>query len=60
MEKENLDKLATALNLAGYKIIQFQMEEYSTAEKPSAVGDEERRLTGTVSLRIRPVTRMEK
>jgi hypothetical protein len=60
MEKENLDKLTAALNNAGYKIIQFQMEEYSSTEKPEAVGNEERRLTGTVSLRIRPVTRMEK
>jgi hypothetical protein len=58
MEKNKLDELTTALNNAGYKIIQFRMEEYSTAERPAAVGDEEMRLTGTVSLRIRPVTSM--
>jgi hypothetical protein len=56
MEKEKLDKLTAALDCAGYKMIQFQMEEYSLTETPEAIRNEERRLTGTVSLRIRPVT----
>jgi hypothetical protein len=60
MEKEKLDKLTAALDCAGYEMIQFQMEEYTSAEMPDAIGKEERRLTGNVSLRIRPATPMGK
>jgi hypothetical protein len=55
MEKEKLDELTAALAGAGYNIIHFQMEEYSTGETPEAIGNEEKRLTGTISLRVRPV-----
>jgi hypothetical protein len=56
MEKEKLDKLTAALEGAGYKIIHFQLEEYPIEDVPYAIGDEEKRLNGTVMLRIRPVT----
>jgi hypothetical protein len=56
VEKEELDRLTVALYGAGYKIIAFQMDEYSTGEMPEAIGNEDRRLTGAVKLKIRPVT----
>jgi hypothetical protein len=56
MEKEKLDKLTAALDSAGYKIIGFQMEEHSYMNRPTAITDEDKRLTGTINLRIRPVT----
>jgi hypothetical protein len=59
MEKEKLYQLTAALDSAGYKIILFQMEEYPYAVKPEAIGDEEKRLMGTISLRIRPVISTE-
>jgi hypothetical protein len=56
MEKEKLDRLTAALNDAGYKIIALQMDEYPYEYMPTAIGDEARRLTGGVRLRLFPIT----
>jgi hypothetical protein len=54
------DTLSTALSNAGYEIIRYDEEEYPISARPGLVFDEKQRFTGTVNLRIRPVTEKDK